>query len=495
MIIVGAGISGLSTGFYAQKNEFNTTIFEMHSIPGGLCTAWTRKGYTFDLSMHYLMNSKKGALKQLWDELGITKDQEFHYHKSLALIEGKGKRIDLCMDRKKLEEQMLSISKDDSVLIKEFLDMYFGKNPLITSFSIDAPELMGVSKKLKMALSLIPIIWRSRKHAKLSIQDYSMRFKDSFLSMVIRCFIDMPGWPMPKYPMMFLSGSADSTVIDSGHPVGGSKKVVFSMAKRFEDLGGEIKYKKRVKELIVENNKVAGIQLEDGSTHKADVVVWAADNHHLLFDVLKEKYMSKKIRKMYNEWIPVKPLVHVIFGVDMDLSNEPHQHVLEVEKLITVANKDFKWIQIMNHCFDKSTAPKGKSAIEIWYSTDYSYWEELIKDRKKYDAEKTRIANDTADALDKQWPGFKSKIEMTDVPTPMTYKRYTGNWQGSPDGWYLTTDNFRDQAMKRTLPGLKDFYMAGQWTAPYTGTVLTSLSGRQLIQILCKKYGQTFISN
>ena len=52
MIIVGAGITGLSTGFYAQMNGFNTTIFEMHKIPGGLCTAWTRKGYTFDLRIY-----------------------------------------------------------------------------------------------------------------------------------------------------------------------------------------------------------------------------------------------------------------------------------------------------------------------------------------------------------------------------------------------------------------------------------------------------------
>ncbi len=74
MIIVGAGIAGLSTGFYAQMNGFDATIFEMHSIPGGLCTAWNRKGYTFDLSMHFLMNSKKGPFKKLWDELGITPD-------------------------------------------------------------------------------------------------------------------------------------------------------------------------------------------------------------------------------------------------------------------------------------------------------------------------------------------------------------------------------------------------------------------------------------
>lgn len=137
------------------------------------------------------------------------------------------------------------------------------------------------------------------------------------------------------------------------------------------------------------------------------------------------------------------------------------------------------------HCFDKSMAPAGKFALEVWYATDYAYWEKLSQDRPAYEAEKKRIADATAAALEKRCPGFTSKIEVVDVPTPMTYVRYTGNWQGSPDDWYITVDNMTDQNMRRTLPGLKNLYMVGQWTAPFTGTPMAVLSGRQLVQVLC----------
>jgi len=72
IVIVGAGIAGLSTGCYARMNGFKTTIYETHQVPGGLCAAWKRKGYTFDISMHMLTGSKCGPLYRMWQELGVT---------------------------------------------------------------------------------------------------------------------------------------------------------------------------------------------------------------------------------------------------------------------------------------------------------------------------------------------------------------------------------------------------------------------------------------
>jgi phytoene dehydrogenase-like protein len=73
--------------------------------------------------------------------------------------------------------------------------------------------------------------------------------------------------------------------------------------------------------------------------------------------------------------------------------------------------------------------------------------------------------------------------------------RYTGNWKGSPDGWYLTPDNMNEMEPLRTLPGLEGLYMVGQWTAVFTGTVIAALSGRQIVQLMCRKEGKKFVSN
>ena len=52
IIIIGAGLAGLSTGCYAQMNGYKTQIFEMQNKPGGVCVSWQRKGYSFDYAVH-----------------------------------------------------------------------------------------------------------------------------------------------------------------------------------------------------------------------------------------------------------------------------------------------------------------------------------------------------------------------------------------------------------------------------------------------------------
>ena len=138
-------------------------------------------------------------------------------------------------------------------------------------------------------------------------------------------------------------------------------------------------------------------------------------------------------------------------------------------------------------------ASPGKSVAEAWYATPYAHWEELARDRDRYEAEKQRIAAHAIAELENRWPGFAAQIEVVDVATPATYVRYTGNWRGSPCGWYRTPENFM-KAPLRSLPGLSDFYMVGQWTKPYAATLESALTGRQLVQLLCKRSRRPFVT-
>lgn len=491
IIIVGAGISGLSAGYYAQMNGFKTSIFESNKIPGGLCAAWKLKGYKFDISMHMVTASRSGPLHRMWEELGVAGNFTFHYHDQALQVEGMGNKLSFTNDKNKLKNDMLAISPEDAPLISEYTNLIFGRD-IMNAASLKPYEIQTLFDKLKILPYIIPVIPKFLKYRSKTIQGFAGRFKHPFLREAVRFFIDAPGWPMPKFPLAIMTGFMKSSVTEAGSPLGGSQKVVLHIAKMYEKLGGEVKYESRVDDLIIENEIVKGTVLDDGTEKRADFVIWAGDGHALIFDILSGNYMDEKIRTMYYKWIPVRPVLHVMIGVDRDLSDEPHRIIFQPEEPITIAGEEHKWLTVIHHCFDKSMAPAGKSAVEVWYDTDYAYWEALSKHREEYVNEKQRIVNYTITQLEKRWPGFANQVEVVDAPTPATYHRFTGNWKGSPDGWYITSENWTDNHLVRNLPGLQALYMVGQWTAPFTGTVIAAMSGRQIVQIMCKKEGKKF---
>src|SRR3972149_4521692 len=94
IIILGAGIAGLSAGCYGQMNGYRTQIFELHSLPGGLCTSWKRKGYTFDGCIHWLVGSGHGSsFYRVWQELGAAQGRQMINHDEFVRVEGKDGKV------------------------------------------------------------------------------------------------------------------------------------------------------------------------------------------------------------------------------------------------------------------------------------------------------------------------------------------------------------------------------------------------------------------
>jgi phytoene dehydrogenase-like protein len=129
--------------------------------------------------------------------------------------------------------------------------------------------------------------------------------------------------------------------------------------------------------------------------------------------------------------------------------------------------------------------------MRVYFASDYEYWKMLRQDPERYEAEKEQIADQVVAALDRRFPGLAARVEMRDVATPIAFERYTGNWLGTFLGWRITTKTLRLR-MGKTLPGLKNFYMAGQWVEPGGGVPTAALSGRDVIQIICRRDKKPF---
>ena len=116
IVIVGAGIAGLSAGIYARQSGFDVTIYESHTIPGGASTSWRRKGYLFEGGMHWLTGSSPATpLNRLWREVGALDDGVKILHRDPFLtLEWQGRTACLYRDAGRLRQHLRELSPEDA---------------------------------------------------------------------------------------------------------------------------------------------------------------------------------------------------------------------------------------------------------------------------------------------------------------------------------------------------------------------------------------------
>ena len=101
------------------------------------------------------------------------------------------------------------------------------------------------------------------------------------------------------------------------------------------------------------------------------------------------------------------------------------------------------------------------------------------------------MAETVIEILERRLPGIGERIEAIDVSTPASVVRLTGNWKGSMEGWLLTPGTGFG-AGRQTLPGLRRFFMVGQWVQQGGGLPAGLMTARSAIQALRRQDGVPF---
>ena len=494
VLIIGAGMAGLSAGCYAQMNGFSSQIFELHDIPGGLCTGWKRKGYQFDGAVRYLVGtSERARAYPLWAELGVLPATPVHYYDEFIRHEGAdGRSVRFLTDPDALEAHLLALAPADAGPIRELTGALRDFSDLDLPLDLtpdDANEGLAFGKiMLGHALPLM-------RWMKVTVREFAERFSDPLLRQALPGFFQCTP---PDFPMlMLLMTLAPMGRRMSGYPIGGALELALSVARRYRDLGGVVHYKSRVTEILTEGDRAIGLRLEDGREVRADVVISAADGKSTIFDLLGGRFADKQVREHYRRLPVSDSIVQVSLGVAWDFSAEPPMLDFPLAEPIDMGARIHHRLVVKHYSFDPTMAEPGKSSLTVWAEADYDHWKALSRDENRYAAEKERIGAAIIAALDRRWPGLAAAVEAVDVATPTTFERYTANWRGAIHGWALGLDKMgymTRMGMPKTLPGLRDFYMIGQWVEPAGNVQLSAASARDVLEAICKQAGRPFVT-
>ncbi len=484
VIIIGAGISGLSAGIFARKSGFDTELFEMHAIAGGECTGWSRKGYHFDNCIHWLTGTNsKTELYHIWKELGAFDGTDIYYPEYLYAYNKGEKILYMYRDLERLEKHLLEISMEDKEAIREFIT-------LIKKFN----DIVLPTKKPMDHLNIIDYINLGKKYKtirkdlanlnKISVKEYSKRFKSELIRQGV---VDYFSGYFAAISLFASLGTIASG--NGGWPMGGSLKMSLKIAKKFKTLGGKINYNTKVKRIIVREGIAVGVELENGKIIEGDYIIPAVDVKFLMTHLLENKFQDKIFDKQFNnpKSYPLHSSVNIGIGVACDLSHRPHQISYEVEPFQCGTQK-INRIGIHHFCHEKDFAPKGKSVIRVdIMAHDYDYWKRLKENNlDEYTSKKEKVAHNVLDRIVKLYPETKNKVEVFDVATPVTYERYCGAYQGA---WmaFDTVPNVKSVAHKGVIKGIKNLYIAGQWIMSPGGLPVAAVAGKWSVQKICNK--------
>ncbi|MGE5342675.1 MAG: phytoene desaturase family protein [Candidatus Omnitrophota bacterium] len=490
--IIGAGMTGLCVGSYLQMNGYDTEIFEMHTLPGGLCTSWERHGYTFEGCLHWLVGSNPSdSMYRHWNELIDMRQLTFIDHNEYMRIEGEnGAFISIKTDIDELEKEMLSKCPEDKDIILTFAS---GVRKLIKMEipNEKAPDVSNWFDFFKLMVKILPYWGTINKWMKESAGDLAAKCKNPLAK---RTFTYMFEPHMPVFFLIMVMVFMNKK--NAGYPIGGSLKFSRLFEKRYLELGGKIHYHSKVEKILTQNHRAVGIVLENGETRNADITISTADGHFTLFDMLEGKFTDNVTRHYYDHYQTFPSLLYVSAGIKRTFPGMPHSLIFPLDTPLTIdpeTTLNDMWSHIYN--YDPTLAPEGKTVMMSLIPTyNYKYWVDLRQnDKARYSAEKERIGNAVMDIMEAKYGNIRSNIEVLDVATPATLIRYTNNWKGSFEGWLLTPEIGLKQ-MKKTLPGLKNFYMAGQWTSPGGGLPSCLQASRGLAQLICKRDKQKFVT-
>jgi phytoene dehydrogenase-like protein len=486
IIIIGAGIAGLCAAVYARRCGYNVEVLEMHESPGGLATNWQRGDYTFETCLHWLYGSNpERSMYALWRQVFDIDKLHFFYPKEfLRLTPEEGNPLRIYTDTDALEKELLEHAPEDAAEIHRLV------SAIRWLAQLEMPDPTAAwPKKAIMALRALPYLPSLWRWSKISSEDYGKRFSHPLLR---RLFGDGEMGQLSALALILMLAWFNQR--NAAYAIGGSQAIIRLIVEKLESLGGHLRCGAKIEKILVEDDAAIGVQLVGGEIIKSDWVVSAADGHATIYDLLGGKYSDAGIDSAYRMLDAFPSYLQVSLGVAKDLAQQPGYvtYLLDMP-LVVDSTTRLSTISIRIFHFDPTFAPAGKTAVTCFLPTsNFDFWVGLReRDPAQYQVEKQRVADAVINILDKRIGGLHTAIEIIDVSTPATVIRYTGNWRGSMEGWLLTP-NSGLRSLRKTLPGLRQFMMAGHWVSPGGGLPSGLFTARSAIKAICKQDGISF---
>ncbi|WP_100374831.1 phytoene desaturase family protein [Bacillus sp. FJAT-45037] len=483
IIIIGAGMGGLSAATYLAQEGYSVLVLDRHYRAGGYAHSFRRRKFTFDSAVRIVAGAKDGGLlEELLQAAGVVDEVEFLRLDDIYTAYYPDRKIDVSRSVNGLIEaycrEFPHESKNVQALVKEMEKLYEVTLMLLHS----GDPLMVLSNPLMLK-------YRDKSFHELTssfLQDPQAIYSFSALWAYY-------GTPPTQGSAMFFAYAIMSYFKEDIYYAKGSfQTLADAFVKRIQTLGGEVCLRNAVERVEVEDKQVKGVHLQTGEYVEASKVVCNGDFLKLMRDLVGEEHFPARYKKRIGKLKPSISAFEVFLGVDLPLE----EHGLSHETFIY---NDYSYDTFMEKHQDlKSLGPNGLSGLAISTPTlaDKSLAPEgqhtaVLTTLVPYDIgsnwkdEKEAYQEQLISMAERAIPNLRDHIVHVESGTPLTMERYTNNSFGSIYGWEQNKQQMTGRPQHETP--IKGLYISGQWTDPGGGVVSVILSGYKLWKKIAKE--------
>ena len=499
-IIIGSGISGLTTAALLSKVGKKVLVLEQHYIAGGCTHAFEDHGYEFDTGIHYVGNIKKRkkvldlitSEEIKWDKMG-REDGNYVY------------------DEIKIGTKEYNLKAGEDNFIKEFTNKFPDEKENIIKY------LKLVKKVAKKDFFFLSKIAKPRWLVKLISPFINKNFFEMTQKTVLEVMNELTenkdliaalcgqfgdSGPTPSKGSFFMHASVVNHYLEGGwYPNGGTSEIARKIIPTIEKAGGRVLVRKAVNNIIIKNKKAIGVKMVNGDEIFAKQIISSAGINNTYKKLLDKKYVSDKIIKLIDNIGLSCSMVYLFVGMEgspselkLRSSNIWSYPISDYDKMLEDFYKDPENAPIPLFigfpCAKDSSWEKrypNKSNAVILTMSEYDLFKKWDKNQKfgkksKKDEEyeklkKTFEKRILEEGLYKYYPQTKGKVKFTSVGSPLTFNYYIGSTKGEVYGADMSPSRFQKDDLLRPQTEIEGLYLTGQdiTTLGFTGAMMAGI--------------------
>jgi phytoene dehydrogenase-like protein len=460
LLIIGGGLSGLAAGIRFARFGQKVLILEKHSKAGGLNSYYYRKGRLLETGLHAITNyappaDRHAPLNRLLRQLKIPRRilTFRQQHRSEILFPG---RASLCFSngfsllQSQVAERFPDSARQFATMVAE-LDKYdpFSPGPKVSA----------------------------RKFVSTFLQD-SLLVEMLFCPLMFYGGSDEDDMDLSQFVILFRS------ILQEGffRPEGTIKDLLDLLLQQYQDFGGEIEFSTGVREILAENNRIAGVRTDAGEEIGCDYLISTAG-----FPETKRLFTAPGPAAAFSGLPEDKISGRLSFLESIYLFNKSVRKHLPQDRTIIFYNLAEKFAYRRPHdavdlnsgviCFPdnfEGSRQDDLMQLRVTHLANYEKWRHAYDDddKSRYPAMKTEWTERSREVIGKIIGNCSENIVYEDSFTPVTIERYTSRTQGAV---YGSSEKIKDG---RTY--FENLYIAGT-DQGYLGIVGSMLSGVTMV--------------